>query len=749
MDDRLGHDDIVAGKARIEPLADDAFLDQKPGRLVLLARREHLQHFGATHDRFDAFGGQLTRHFIAHFFEQVVDHVIIAQRDFLADRQRTRLGIGTDVETDQRRAAGRCQRNVAFGDRTHAGAQDTHLDLVGRNAVQRIDDRFDRTLHVATNDHRIFDDLRAQCREHIFKVRRHRCGALAGDLFLTIGGNLTSARFIFHDRHLVACHRHARQAQHLDRDRRTGGLDLLALVIDQRTHLAAFRADDERVADLERTATHQHGGDSATALVELRLDHIAFGGAIGVGGQFHQLGLEQDLLDQLVQPGLLERGYLHVLHVAAHILDHDFMFEQALTHLLRVGFGLVALVDSHDHRHAGRLGMIDRLDRLRHQPVVGRHHQNDDVRHIGAARAHFRERLVAGRIEESERVAALGLHLIGTDMLGDAAGLARLHVGAAQRVEQAGLAVVDMAHDRDHRRARPERLGRVHIGRGVDLDIAVGHALDTVAEFLDQQLGRILVDRLVDGDGHAQLEQRLHQIGALLGHAVGEFLHGDALGHHHVAHLLLARLRGTAHMRAAFLLAGTAQRGEAAGAGAVVVGQRAVDGELAGLAAVVSARPALLPVGLLGLGALGRGHRREAARGRCRRGRAGRLRLRGRQPAAARPRPGWRPPGAPARRLPRRGDFPRRGAFPPRSRRSARPPRGGALPPASPCGLLPPRAATWPAFPDGSSDCPSRTRGARRAPPVRRDAAARPEPAAVSRRPVRARARSRPHRVCR
>jgi len=43
-------------------------------------------------------------------------------------------------------------------------------------------------------------------------------------------------------------------------------------------------------------------------------------------------------------------------------------------------------------------------------------------------------------------------HLIGADMLGDAARLVRRHVGGAQRVEQRGLAVVDMAHDGDHGR---------------------------------------------------------------------------------------------------------------------------------------------------------------------------------------------------------------------------------------------------------------------------------------------------------
>jgi hypothetical protein len=44
--------------------------------------------------------------------------------------------------------------------------------------------------------------------------------------------------------------------------------------------------------------------------------------------------------------------------------------------------------------------------------------------------------------------------VVGADMLGDAARFAGRHPGAADIVEQRGLAVIHMAHDGDHRRAR-------------------------------------------------------------------------------------------------------------------------------------------------------------------------------------------------------------------------------------------------------------------------------------------------------
>ena len=134
------------------------------------------------------------------------------------------------------------------------------------------------------------------------------------------------------------------------------------------------------------------------------------------------------------------------------------------------------------------------------QAIVGGDHQDDDVGDVGAARAHLGECLVARRVEEGDLRLVGQRDLIGADMLGDAAGFARDDVGAADGVEQRGLAVVDVAHDRDHRRTRLQRLGRIDVVRRVDVDVAFADALDAVAELGDQQLGRVLVDGLGQRD---------------------------------------------------------------------------------------------------------------------------------------------------------------------------------------------------------------------------------------------------------
>ena len=143
---------------------------------------------------------------------------------------------------------------------------------------------------------------------------------------------------------------------------------------------------------------------------------------------------------------------------AAELLEHDAVLQQLLLHLRHVRRRQIDLVDRDHHRHAGVLGVRDRLDRLRHHLVIRGDHEHDDVRHLRTARAHGRECLVARRVEEGDRLAVRERDVVRTDVLRDAAGLAGNHVRLADVIEQRRLAMVDVTHDRDDRRTRDEIL---------------------------------------------------------------------------------------------------------------------------------------------------------------------------------------------------------------------------------------------------------------------------------------------------
>ena len=127
-------------------------------------------------------------------------------------------------------------------------------------------------------------------------------------------------------------------------------------------------------------------------------------------------------------------------------------------------------------------------------------------------------------------------------MLGDAAGFARRDLGATDVIEQRGLAVVDMAHDRDHRRTRTLLAllvfdVRHQFGFGV---VAAG-ADSLVAQFLGDQHSGIVIDRLRDGRHDAHLEQGLDHIAALERQLLRQIGDGDRIADGDLANDLLGR----------------------------------------------------------------------------------------------------------------------------------------------------------------------------------------------------------------
>ncbi len=146
----------------------------------------------------------------------------------------------------------------------------------------------------------------------------------------------------------------------------------------------------------------------------------------------------------------------HDDRVAAPIFRREFAFLKLLLDAIDVRRGQIDLVDRDHDLHMRRgLGVVDRLDRLRHEAVVRRDDEHDDVGHVRAARAHRGEGGVARRVEESD-ARAFVIDGVGADVLGDSAGFARRDARLADRIHERGLAVIDVAHEGDNRAARLE-----------------------------------------------------------------------------------------------------------------------------------------------------------------------------------------------------------------------------------------------------------------------------------------------------
>ena len=205
------------------------------------------------------------------------------------------------------------------------------------------------------------------------------------------------------------------------------------------------------VALVQGAVLDQDGGHRPAPLVEAGLDHHAAARPSTDRLEFEHFGLEQGGLEQLVDAGAGLGRDVDEHGLPAPLLRDHVLAGQFLLDTVGVGLGLVDLVDRDHQGHAGGTGVLDRLDGLRLDAVVGGHHQDHDVGDVGAARAHGGEGGVARGVQERDG-AARGLDMVGADVLGDAAGFAGRHLGAADVVQQRGLAVIDVAHDGHHRR---------------------------------------------------------------------------------------------------------------------------------------------------------------------------------------------------------------------------------------------------------------------------------------------------------
>ena len=169
--------------------------------------------------------------------------------------------------------------------------------------------------------------------------------------------------------------------------------------------------------------------------------------------------VEQNGLEQLGDADLVERGHVDEHGVPAVLLRDQAELGELLAHLGGVGPLLVDLVHRDHDRHVRRLRVVQRLNRLRHDAVVGCDHEDRDVGDLRTTSTHGGERLVTRGVDEGDLALCalvLGDHLVRTDVLGDSTGFTGNDVGVADRVEQASLTVVDVAHDRDDWRASNE-----------------------------------------------------------------------------------------------------------------------------------------------------------------------------------------------------------------------------------------------------------------------------------------------------
>ena len=118
---------------------------------------------------------------------------------------------------------------------------------------------------------------------------------------------------------------------------------------------------------------------------------------------------------------------------------------------------------------------------------------------------------MARRIEESDGLARLGPHFVGSNVLRDAARFALGHARVADVVEQRSFAVVDVTHNGHDRRTRPQIFFNV---AGIDGNFLLfgRQELYVKAKLVGNHSNCFRVEALVDGHEHAHAQAHLDDL---------------------------------------------------------------------------------------------------------------------------------------------------------------------------------------------------------------------------------------------
>ena len=439
--------------------ADDAVRDHAARDRAEPRDLEERAHLGLAEDLLGRDRREHPDERLLDVLGELVDDAVGADVDALALGELPRLGARPDVEADHERVRRRCEVDVVLGDPADAGVDhvDPHLGVL--DLPELADERLDRALHVALEDDvEVLDGARLHLLEERLERHAGRLRALrellAAEALGALLGEVLRLALVLDDARQLARGRRAVEAEDLDglaraRPRapsRRGSRRARAPCRRRRLRRSrrrrgacrAGRASSRPGPRRRRAATRRSARRPLPSRSRAgRARRPRRGGSFSSRSSRLVCCFAETCANCVVPPQ-----------------SSGCSPSAASSLLTRSGFasGTSILLIADDDRHLGRARVADRLLRLRHHAVVGGDDEHGDVGHLRAAGAHRRERLVARRVEERE-LPAVDLGLVRADVLRDPAGLGLDDRGRADRVEQRRLAVVDVAHDRDDRRA--------------------------------------------------------------------------------------------------------------------------------------------------------------------------------------------------------------------------------------------------------------------------------------------------------
>src|SRR5208337_1698686 len=369
--------------------------------------------------------------------EELIDDIIVTNVHRFLLGQLLNLRIRSYIEADHDSIGGRSEHNVGFGDRTGTAVNDVDLDFGSRKLDQRINDCLQRTMDIGFDYKFKFLDLAfLNLIEQVFESNLARSGKLLfPELEKPVLGDCSGLLFIGQNDKIVTRVGHPGKTENLDRNGRLGRIYSLPASIEHIADPSRVNSADINVTGPERPFLNQDCGNRPPALVQLGLDDSAPGHLVRVGLEFKQFGLEEHHFEQFLDPNPLFGRYFNHCGVSTPFFRNESLLGEFTLDSFYVGVGLVDFVYGHNNRYLCGFGVIYGLDRLLHDAVIGRYHQDDCIGNFGAPCAHGCKSLMARSIQKYD-ITLIQPYVVSPYVLGNASSLPFDYFGISNCIEQ-------------------------------------------------------------------------------------------------------------------------------------------------------------------------------------------------------------------------------------------------------------------------------------------------------------------------
>ena len=302
--------------------------------------------------------------------------------------ERRASGSGTHVEADDHRAGRRGEHHVGVGDAADAGVQDVAArPRVVRELGDLVLDRLERAGHVGLQDQVELHGLTLlHPLEHVLEADRNAhaaCQRLGLQPVRALVGEMARLAVALDHAHRLARVGHAVEAEHLDR---LAGSRLLDAAGPGSRASRARGPSGRRPRARRRSAACRAGPATVTTGPRPGSSRdsitVPLAGASWFAFSSSTSATSRIMSSRLSRPSLVFADTSQKIVSPPQSSGVRPCAGQLAAHALRLRALLVDLVDGDHHRHAGGLGVVDRLGRLRHHAVVGRDHDHRDVGHL-------------------------------------------------------------------------------------------------------------------------------------------------------------------------------------------------------------------------------------------------------------------------------------------------------------------------------------------------------------------------------